>query len=201
MQAAWQATNWPTRVWRLVCAGVAQARILVLGLDNAGKTTILKQLSNEDITTIMPTQVGTLAACPPVAAPERGLRRVLTRAGRLSCPSSPIQGFNIKSLMRNGLKLHVWDIGGQDALRPYWRSYFEATDALLYVIDSSDRRRVDECGLELAQLLEVGVVRLEGRAHCATHAWAAARGRRACSPTTQPDTSLLLLLPSSCTLL
>lgn len=35
----------------------AQARILVLGLDNAGKTTLLKQLSNEDITSIMPTQV------------------------------------------------------------------------------------------------------------------------------------------------
>jgi ADP-ribosylation factor-like protein 3 len=33
-----------------------QARILVLGLDNAGKTTILKKLSDEDITTIMPTQ-------------------------------------------------------------------------------------------------------------------------------------------------
>ena len=30
--------------------------ILLLGLDNAGKTTILKQLANEDITTIMPTQ-------------------------------------------------------------------------------------------------------------------------------------------------
>jgi GTPase SAR1 family protein len=34
-----------------------QARILVLGLDNAGKTTILKRLSDEDITTITPTQV------------------------------------------------------------------------------------------------------------------------------------------------
>ena len=33
-----------------------EARILVLGLDNAGKTTILKALSDEDITTIMPTQ-------------------------------------------------------------------------------------------------------------------------------------------------
>jgi len=32
------------------------ARILVLGLDNAGKTTILKKLSDEDITHIMPTQ-------------------------------------------------------------------------------------------------------------------------------------------------
>ena len=32
-----------------------EARILVLGLDNAGKTTILKALSDEDISTIMPT--------------------------------------------------------------------------------------------------------------------------------------------------
>ena len=36
---------------------MSQARILVLGLDNAGKTTILKKLSDEDITTITPTQV------------------------------------------------------------------------------------------------------------------------------------------------
>jgi len=40
-----------------------QARILVLGLDNAGKTTILKKLSDEDITTIMPTQVCDTKTC------------------------------------------------------------------------------------------------------------------------------------------
>jgi hypothetical protein len=39
---------------------LVQARILVLGLDNAGKTTILKKLSDEDITTIMPTQASIL---------------------------------------------------------------------------------------------------------------------------------------------
>lgn len=33
-----------------------EARILVLGLDNSGKTTILKAMSEEDISTIMPTQ-------------------------------------------------------------------------------------------------------------------------------------------------
>ncbi|XP_037884488.1 ADP-ribosylation factor-like protein 3 isoform X4 [Glossina fuscipes] len=32
-----------------------EARILLLGLDNAGKTTILKQLANEEITTVTPT--------------------------------------------------------------------------------------------------------------------------------------------------
>ncbi|CAM9120683.1 unnamed protein product [Heterosigma akashiwo] len=94
-------------------------RILVLGLDNSGKTTILKKLSDEDITHIMPTQ-----------------------------------GFNVKSLMHEGFKLNVWDIGGQKMIRPYWRNYFDSCDALIYVIDSADTRRLEETGVELSQLLE-----------------------------------------------
>jgi len=96
-----------------------EARILVLGLDNAGKTTILKKLSDEDIAHIMPTQ-----------------------------------GFNIKSLMHDGFKLNVWDIGGQKSIRPYWRNYYDSTDALIYVVDSADKRRLEETGIELGQLLE-----------------------------------------------
>ena len=94
-------------------------RILMLGLDNAGKTTVLKQLSDEDITHILPTS-----------------------------------GFNIKSLTHAGFKLNVWDIGGQKVIRPYWRNYFDQTDAMVYVIDSSDRRRLEETGCELNALLE-----------------------------------------------
>jgi len=67
---------------------------------------------------------------------------------------APTQGFNIKSLMQDEFKLNVWDIGGQKSIRPYWRNYFDQTDALVYVIDSADRRRVEETGIELAQLLE-----------------------------------------------
>merc|ERR1711998_280582 len=97
----------------------AEARLLVLGLDNSGKTTILRKLSDEDISHIMPTQ-----------------------------------GFNVKSLMHDGFKLNVWDIGGQKSIRPYWRNYYDQTDALIYVIDSADTRRVEETGIELGQLLE-----------------------------------------------
>jgi ADP-ribosylation factor-like protein 3 len=86
-----------------------EARILVLGLDNAGKTTILKKLSKESIDTIMPTQ-----------------------------------GFNIKSMVSDGFKLNMWDIGGQKSIRPYWRNYFDNTDALVYVVDSADQERFDE---------------------------------------------------------
>ena len=42
-------------------------------------------------------------------------------------------------------QLNVWDVGGQKTLRPYWRNYFEQTDALVWVVDSTDRRRLADC--------------------------------------------------------
>ncbi|XP_053210020.1 ADP-ribosylation factor-like protein 3 isoform X2 [Panonychus citri] len=95
-----------------------EVRILLLGLDNAGKTTILKKMSSEDISHITPTQ-----------------------------------GFNIKSVQTAGFKLNVWDIGGQRKIRPYWKNYFENTDILIYVIDSSDKKRFEETSIELNELL------------------------------------------------
>eukprot|EP00992_Anisonema_acinus_P014413 TRINITY_DN9276_c0_g1_i1.p1 TRINITY_DN9276_c0_g1~~TRINITY_DN9276_c0_g1_i1.p1 ORF type:complete len:179 (-),score=55.98 TRINITY_DN9276_c0_g1_i1:171-707(-) len=96
-----------------------EARVLFLGLDNAGKTTCLKKLSDEDVTHI-----------------------------------SPTQGFNIKSLNQEGFKLNAWDIGGQKAIRTYWSNYFDGTDVLVYVVDSADKKRLEETGVELNQLLE-----------------------------------------------
>ena len=36
-------------------------------------------------------------------------------------------------------RLNIWDVGGQKTLRSYWRNYFEATDGLVWVVDSADR--------------------------------------------------------------
>jgi len=47
----------------------------------------------------------------------------------------------------------VWDVGGQKTLRSYWRNYFEKTDALIWVVDTTDRLRIDDCRDELAGLL------------------------------------------------
>jgi GTPase SAR1 family protein len=47
----------------------------------------------------------------------------------------------------------VGDVGGQRTLRPYWRNYFEQTDALVWVVDSSDRLRLGDCKEELHSLL------------------------------------------------
>ncbi len=49
--------------------------------------------------------------------------------------------------------MNVWDIGGQKAIRPYWKNYYENTDGLVYVVDSSDEDRLAECTEELQQLL------------------------------------------------
>ncbi|KAL1491002.1 hypothetical protein ABEB36_011664 [Hypothenemus hampei] len=95
-----------------------ELRLLLLGLDNAGKTTILKILASEEVANVTPTA-----------------------------------GFNIKSVMSDGFKLNVWDIGGQRKIRPYWKNYFENTDVLIYVVDSADKKRLEETGIELYELL------------------------------------------------
>ncbi|EJD00815.1 GTP-binding protein [Fomitiporia mediterranea MF3/22] len=95
-----------------------EMRILFLGLDNAGKTTIVKKLNGEDVMSV-----------------------------------SPTLGFNIKTFIHGRYTLNIWDVGGQRTLRPYWRNYFEQTDAVVWVVDSSDRMRMDDCKEELHKLL------------------------------------------------
>ena len=49
-------------------------------------------------------------------------------------------------------------MGGQKSLRSYWRNYFESTDGFIWVVDSADRQRMQDCQRELQNLLveEVG---------------------------------------------
>lgn len=49
--------------------------------------------------------------------------------------------------------LPLGDVGGQRTLRPYWRNYFEQTDAIVWVVDSVDRMRIEDCRAELHNLL------------------------------------------------
>jgi hypothetical protein len=66
---------------------------------------------------------------------------------------SPTVGFNIKTLEYNGLNLNLWDVGGQKSIRTYWRNYFEQTDGIIWVVDSVDRFRLEECKSHLRELL------------------------------------------------
>jgi GTPase SAR1 family protein len=62
-----------------------------------------------------------------------------------------------------GLRAHapgartVWDLGGQTSIRPYWRCYYNNTDAIIYVIDSADIERLSIAKEELMSMLEVCV--------------------------------------------
>jgi ADP-ribosylation factor-like protein 4 len=51
-----------------------------------------------------------------------------------------------------GRAFNVWDIGGQDKTRPLWRSYTRATDAIIFVVDSSSSDRLEEAKLELQRI-------------------------------------------------
>lgn len=96
-----------------------EMRILILGLDNAGKTTVVKRFCNQDTSTI-----------------------------------SPTLGFMIHAFSFRGVTLNVWDIGGQQCLRSYWRNYFESTDGIIWVVDSNDQGRLQDCKRELQNLLQ-----------------------------------------------
>uniref|UniRef100_A0A914RP03 ADP-ribosylation factor-like protein 2 n=1 Tax=Parascaris equorum TaxID=6256 RepID=A0A914RP03_PAREQ len=47
----------------------------------------------------------------------------------------------------------MWDVGGQKSIRSYWRNYFEQTDCLIWVVDSADIDRMEDCKRELKTLL------------------------------------------------
>jgi len=66
----------------------------------------------------------------------------------------PTIGFNVETLKYKNLNLNVWDLGGQDKIRPLWKYYYEGVDGVIFVIDTSDRERINEAHDELHKLLK-----------------------------------------------
>eukprot|EP00177_Eucheuma_denticulatum_P006803 GFKZ01012370.1.p2 GENE.GFKZ01012370.1~~GFKZ01012370.1.p2 ORF type:complete len:192 (+),score=26.14 GFKZ01012370.1:421-996(+) len=64
----------------------------------------------------------------------------------------PTLGVNNEIISANGLELECWDIGGLDKMRPLWRQYCREADAVIFVVDASDRERMKEAADELADL-------------------------------------------------
>lgn len=65
----------------------------------------------------------------------------------------PTVGFNVESIILKGFKLNIWDVGGQDKIRPLWRHYFTGTKGLIFVVDSGDPGRLDEAAVELHRVM------------------------------------------------
>ena len=51
----------------------------------------------------------------------------------------PSLGFNVETVEYKNISFTVWDVGGQDKIRPLWRHYFQNTQGLIFVVDSNDR--------------------------------------------------------------
>ncbi|CAJ0766351.1 624_t:CDS:2 [Entrophospora sp. SA101] len=92
--------------------GKKEMRILMVGLDAAGKTTILYKLKLGEIVTTIPTI-----------------------------------GFNVETVEYKNISFTVWDVGGQDKIRPLWRH------CIIFVVDSNDRERISEAREELQRML------------------------------------------------
>ncbi|KAL3414689.1 ADP-ribosylation factor family-domain-containing protein [Aspergillus fumigatus] len=111
------------RLW-----GRKEMRILMVGLDAAGKTTILYKLKLGEIVTTIPTI---------------GQSSTLASSGR----------FNVETVEYKNIQFTVWDVGGQDKIRPLWRHYFQNTQGIIFVVDSNDRDRIVEAREELQRML------------------------------------------------
>ncbi|KAF2295355.1 hypothetical protein GH714_032645 [Hevea brasiliensis] len=62
-------------------------------------------------------------------------------------------GFNVETVEYKNVSFTVWDVGGQDKIRPLWRHYFQNTQGLIFVVDSNDRERISEARDELHRML------------------------------------------------
>ncbi|CAD7704262.1 unnamed protein product [Ostreobium quekettii] len=104
--------------------GNREMRVVMLGLDAAGKTTILYKLHIGEVLSTVPTI-----------------------------------GFNVEKVQYKNVVFTVWDVGGQEKLRPLWRHYFNNTDALIFVVDSQDRDRIDKAATEFKNIIDDPLMR------------------------------------------
>lgn len=105
---------WASRMWRRLFNVDGEVKLVIVGLNNAGKTTILYKLQ---------------------------LGQVIT--------TTPTIGSNVEEVTHDNLRFQVWDLGGQESLRANWATYFEDTDAIIFVVDSNDRENMVLAKMEL----------------------------------------------------
>eukprot|EP00347_Sterkiella_histriomuscorum_P002773 403366854 len=93
-----------------------EKRILLLGLDNAGKTSLLYFMRDAQFKDTVPTV-----------------------------------GLNIEHLQYKRYSLTFWDVGGQ--ITKLWKHYFDKIDGVIFVIDSTDREKLQKAKKELQSLM------------------------------------------------
>lgn len=74
----------------------------------------------------------------------------------------PTRGFSISYLSMAGCPqptFKVWDLGGGRDVRRYWSAYYRKAHSIVFVIDATDRRRLQEVSTTLQEILVDEVLR------------------------------------------
>lgn len=98
--------------------------VVVIGLDSAGKTSLLYRLKLREFVETIPTK-------------GFNMERIKVPMGNSKTSTTTFQ---------------VWDVGGQEKLRPLWKSYTRRTDGLVFVVDAAEAERMEEAKAELHRI-------------------------------------------------
>jgi ADP-ribosylation factor related protein 1 len=90
--------------------------VLIIGLDNAGKTTLLEKI--------------------------KGL--YTSRPGLPADKILPTVGLNVAKIVISSSIVHFWDLGGQKDLRRLWKQYYPQCHGIFFVMDSAEPGRLEE---------------------------------------------------------
>lgn len=116
------------RLLPLLPSSLHSLHVVILGLDCAGKTTVLYRLRLNEFVNTVPTKGFNSEKIKVALGGGAGSRRTTS-----TC-------------------FHFWDVGGQEKLRPLWRSYTRCADGLVFVVDSADGERAEEAKTELHKI-------------------------------------------------
>lgn len=92
--------------------------LILIGLDNAGKTQTVNNLAGEKDDKVLPTV-----------------------------------GFKAVNLVHKDTPVTIYDLGGGPHFRQIWPQYYSEVHGVIFVIDSSDFSRLDECKAVLEEVL------------------------------------------------
>ncbi|KAI8927007.1 ADP-ribosylation factor family-domain-containing protein [Entophlyctis helioformis] len=99
---------------------------IIIGLDNAGKTTLLERIKAifNGVQGLRPDQIG------------------------------PTVGLNVGKVDVHRIRINFWDLGGQRELQSIWEKYYSECHAVVFVVDSTDRARIEEVKETLEKVIK-----------------------------------------------